>query len=335
MNIEKGAIGHGNMQNIGFESLEDKEIILKLLKKYGNYLNTSKTETHERYKFFSRTMNDNESIEDFIADLRQKAKTCNFQSLADNFVRDKIIFDTKDEILRQFLLDTEDIDLEKIITIYKIYEKTRGKMNEVCKDKVIQGRNTNITPAIKSAQITCSNCGTHHVYGNCPAFHSRCMKCNGLRHYTKMCNRHWARKNYKRNKSGSNAGGPFSQIKKNRKVGDNAGDKIWTTSNKKQEYLPGDRFPHRIPPPKYTEHPVPTKAYNSGSVEPSTSQEKPVYNLQNNVIETSNNIYATSQSSSKTTHLPRSMQNASTVRSGTKSTPSSVSDNAAALSHLF
>ncbi|XP_024940648.1 uncharacterized protein LOC107267509 isoform X2 [Cephus cinctus] len=218
MNIEKGAIGHGNMQNIGFESLEDKEIILKLLKKYGNYLNTSKTETHERYKFFSRTMNDNESIEDFIADLRQKAKTCNFQSLADNFVRDKIIFDTKDEILRQFLLDTEDIDLEKIITIYKIYEKTRGKMNEVCKDKVIQGRNTNITPAIKSAQITCSNCGTHHVYGNCPAFHSRCMKCNGLRHYTKMCNRHWARKNYKRNKSGSNAGGPFSQIKKNRKV---------------------------------------------------------------------------------------------------------------------
>ena len=79
---------------------------------FETHCNPKKNETVERYKFFTRVQEEGEPLEKFIVDLKILASTCNFTTLRESLVRDRIICGIRDSKLREDLLKVADLDLD-------------------------------------------------------------------------------------------------------------------------------------------------------------------------------------------------------------------------------
>ena len=72
--------------------------------------------------FFTRVQKVDESINDYVTDLKIKARNCNFGDLKDEMIRDKIICGITSEQLRGRLLRQGDISLDKVLEICRSHE---------------------------------------------------------------------------------------------------------------------------------------------------------------------------------------------------------------------
>ncbi|EFN78746.1 hypothetical protein EAI_08211 [Harpegnathos saltator] len=183
-----GKIGIDVIQKISFNNLQDKDDMDILMTKLEEYFNPPKKEVVERYQFFKYSKKQNESLEQYINDLREKAKTCNFKGMTDSLIRDKIIFDTYDKILRKKLLETDDLDLHKLVVICNDYNINTEKMKQVTEQNKAES-NSYTQKAIENAKIKacCWRCGCQHPQGKCPAWGSSCTKCGDTNHFTQCC----------------------------------------------------------------------------------------------------------------------------------------------------
>ena len=125
-------------------------------------------------------------------------------------MRDMVIRDTKDKFLHKILIETEDLDLDKIKMLYISHQINTEKIKEVYKEKANENKsdgkfgnkpanktevkNTEASQEAGSGQslikfnrCSCWRCGTRHQPKSCPAWNSRCNSCNELHHLTKRC----------------------------------------------------------------------------------------------------------------------------------------------------
>jgi len=189
-----GKVGIEAIQSISFDNEQDKDDMDILIRKLGDYFDPPKKEAVERYNFFTRTRK-NESLEQYINILKEKAKTCNFNDMTDSIIRDKIILDTQDKILRKKFFEADNLDLQKLVMIYNDYNINTEKMKPITKEKTA----TQITKE-NAASFTqkpldnnvkkgnCWRCDHQHPQGKCAAWGSKCTKCNELNHFTHCCN---------------------------------------------------------------------------------------------------------------------------------------------------
>ncbi|XP_011864888.1 PREDICTED: uncharacterized protein LOC105560394 isoform X2 [Vollenhovia emeryi] len=182
-----GRVGIEAIQNISFDNIQDKDDMDILIAKLEEYFNPPKKEVVERYQFFTRSKKQNESIEQYINSLREKAQTCNFNDMADSIVRDKVVLDTHDKILRTKLFEADNLDLPKLVKIYNDYNINAEKMKQVtekCKAKptgVLQ------KPLDNNVKRCCWRCHEQHPQGKCPAWGSKCGRCGDVNHFTHCC----------------------------------------------------------------------------------------------------------------------------------------------------
>ncbi|XP_014207718.1 uncharacterized protein LOC106638858 [Copidosoma floridanum] len=181
-----GKLAHEAMQNMQFESESEKMDYDILIKMFDEYFDPPKRETEERYNFYMRRKRNNESVEAYITDLKEKAKSCNFGDLTESLIRDMVILDIKDKHLRQIMFDAKDLDMDKLTMLYKQFELNTEKMKEVTmkvNENLSEAKN-----ATPSASRTCFKCGISHPPRSCPAFKSTCEKCKEKGHFTQRCN---------------------------------------------------------------------------------------------------------------------------------------------------
>lgn len=189
-----GNVGMAAMQEMQLEDEEEKDFDI-LLNKFDEYFDPPKRETEERHKFYTRSKKNNEPIEAYIADLKEKAKTCNFGDLTDSLVRDMVILDIKDKHLRKILFQEKELDLPKLTVLYKQFELSTEKMKEVTKKAAAEKSETKSKDSNtassdttnKKNQNVCWRCGTSHAPKVCPAFKVTCDKCNEKGHFTQRC----------------------------------------------------------------------------------------------------------------------------------------------------
>ncbi|KYN40815.1 hypothetical protein ALC56_04705 [Trachymyrmex septentrionalis] len=181
-----GKVGIDAIQNFSFDNVEDKDNMDILIQKLENYFNPPKKEVVERYNFFTRAKKQNESIEQYINILKEKAKNCNFNDMLDSMIRDKIILETHDKILRKKFFEADNLDLSKLVAIYHDYNINTEKMKQVTKEtradsSVISKPSDNIVKRV------CWRCDEQHPHGKCPAWGSKCTKCGDINHFTQCC----------------------------------------------------------------------------------------------------------------------------------------------------
>ena len=89
---------------------QDADVILT---KLGEYFEPKKNTIYERYVFNSRSQKPGESFDQFLAELRKLAATCQFGTFEDEMLRDRIVTGLRDHSQRKRLLRDTTLTLEK------------------------------------------------------------------------------------------------------------------------------------------------------------------------------------------------------------------------------
>ena len=197
-----GQAGRDIYNTMTFSEEQDKIDIL--FTKFEMYCKPKQNVTIERYRFNTRVQGKQETIDQYMTELRLIAKNCSFGNLENQLVRDRLVCGTNSEEVRQRLLSVEELTLDKAISICQAHEEAKKNSQylsdnpavEVCDLKKKSGRGTqrSATSTYKSrdssdpsSKTVCSNCGSQHPKKQCPAFGKQCRKCNKLNHFAKCC----------------------------------------------------------------------------------------------------------------------------------------------------
>jgi len=117
-------------------------------------------------------------------------------------VRDRIVFTYGHTRVREKLLGTDELTLEKAIEICRSAEATRDRMQTMSDVKSASAihsiRHDNSSPgtdphhsksrvADDDSGGRCGNCGRSHEPKQCPAFDQKCSNCHRRGHFAKCC----------------------------------------------------------------------------------------------------------------------------------------------------
>ena len=189
-----------------FEIPDDElERITPLIERFRNYCLGKTNLTVVRYRFNSyRQMN--ESMDSYIAGLRARAANCEYGTLHDSLLRDRIICGVADDQLREKLLHTQELTLHLCITMCRLSEirstdvsttndeKIENEVNAIIRagrnEKRGNPRNTwrQSTPNTTGGS-ECGWCGYNHPRDrdSCPAKGKECNHCKKIGHFSKVC----------------------------------------------------------------------------------------------------------------------------------------------------
>lgn len=188
--IGPDAIQVFNNFNLTPQQQTDVEIIKE---KFKNYFIPKINLSFERYNFFKITQKEGETLDDFLNAIKTQAKTCEFEGLHDSLLKDKIVFGVYSDQVREKLLTESDLTLDKAIAICRASEQATKQLKEI---NNAESQQVNIlknkSKQSKKEEFNCRRCGTKHGRQNCPAYKSKCEKCQKLGHFANSC---WAKTN--------------------------------------------------------------------------------------------------------------------------------------------
>lgn len=98
-----------------FDNPDDNLKLEVVQEKFRAYCNPRKNVTYERHVFFTRNQSANETIDQYVTDLRNKASRCEFGDLCDSLIKDRLICGITDGTVRERLLRDSALTLTKAI----------------------------------------------------------------------------------------------------------------------------------------------------------------------------------------------------------------------------
>ena len=170
---------------------EDRDKLTVLKKKFEDYVNPRKNTVFERYKFWECKQQDGETIDQFITELKTRARSCEFGDQTESLIRDRIVFGVSDVRLKERLLrESSDLTLGKAASLCRAAEESAKQLKELRKQNDDPGE-PEVHTMKKSPRgeslFDCNRCGTKHAVRSCPAFGKSCHKCKKKNHFARMC----------------------------------------------------------------------------------------------------------------------------------------------------
>ena len=203
---------------------EERKTYNTVVEKFNEFFQVRRNVIFERARFNRRQQRDGESVEQYITALYGLIETCNYDALAEEMLRDRIVVGIKDQALSESLQTDRDLTLDKV--------KRRVRQKEAVKEqhKELQGDGSPQNPividrvesgkpggkggtkgakprgaagsaqkgAFRSSKAAvakqpqgkqqCKRCGrTHGKDAQCPAWNVTCFKCNRKGHFGAQC----------------------------------------------------------------------------------------------------------------------------------------------------
>lgn len=184
-----------------FNTMEfgEGELDLNALKEsFRKYCEPRKNVTYLRHIFFTRAQGQNETIDAYVTDLKNKAKDCGFGALTDELIKDRIVCGVKNDIVRARLLREDELDLKKALDICRANEITQSHMkalqeesdiavNKIDKTKPRAKQDSMQPRSARKDSEECARCGYSHEPKKCPAYGKVCNECSRKNHFGRMC----------------------------------------------------------------------------------------------------------------------------------------------------
>lgn len=179
-----------------FQLNEDTLTLTEVMAKFEGYFVPSQNVTFERYKFFTHDQRQGVPFDQYLAELHTLSKTCEFETLKDSLVRDRIVCGINDNGLRERLLREDKLTLDKCVTMCRAAETTRAQAKELRREdttvhavKREQKRKpfTKHKEKEKTTDFKCNKCGNNHQPKSCPAYGKSCNNCGRANHFSKCC----------------------------------------------------------------------------------------------------------------------------------------------------
>ena len=138
----------------------------------------------ERFKFFKRVQQENESLADYLAELRKLAKTCNFRDYLDTALRDQLVCGLRDQKTQKELLCIPDLTITKATERARAAETVNRETKQLNPEPVATHQ---LSKQSKQAG-KCHRCGKQgHTGANCIHRDKRCHYCKKVGHLSSAC----------------------------------------------------------------------------------------------------------------------------------------------------
>ena len=133
-------------------------------------------ETYERYIFNLRNQRSDESIDEYVTELKHLSKSCNFSDcLCDSLLCDKLVMGIVDKETRKRLLQMKKLTLELCVDTCRTYEASTSQIAAIPDAVTVHRfRTSKPKPAQKQYKpnvMKCHFCGKQHemLKSKCPA----------------------------------------------------------------------------------------------------------------------------------------------------------------------
>lgn len=182
-------------------SEEEKKVYATVKGKFQAHFVKRRNVIFERAKFNMRRQEDREPVDAFITDLYSLAEHCEYGTLHDEMIRDRIVVGLQDAKLAEKLQLDADLTLDKAVSQVRQAEAVKKQQAVIRSegDSVTVGainKETTGKPSRKycwsqgqSKEKSCSWCGMTPAHDRlkCPAKEAVCRKCQKKGHYQRAC----------------------------------------------------------------------------------------------------------------------------------------------------
>ena len=174
----------------------DENKVNTIMAKFEAYCYPRKNVTWERHVFNTRNQQIGETIDQYVTDLKTKAKTCEFGTLTDSLIRDRIVCGIINDQTRGRLLREPELTLQKALDICRTNEITTVQMKSLAsaampitdKMEVNAVEKDRPKPQGDRRKFQCGKCGNLHTRQQvCPAIGAECHKCGRKNHFARVC----------------------------------------------------------------------------------------------------------------------------------------------------
>ena len=115
-----------------------------IISKLTEYFEPQRNIIYERYFFNSATQRSENKIDQFVNELRKLASTCEYGTLSDELIRDRIVIGVSDSSMRARLLRESDLTLNRAIDMCRASEQATCQLRELDHDsEVVQNTKRN------------------------------------------------------------------------------------------------------------------------------------------------------------------------------------------------
>ena len=191
-------------------SVEQKSSVKACLDALEAYFKPKRNVVYERYVFNSSSQQQEESTDEYVNRLRKYAASCNFGSLTDELIRDRLVLGIRDQATKLRLLKEEKLDLNKAVSMCRASEIASKQLKSMKKEseeeikfargqkysarkpkprdeKNVKGRKTSHPKS--QTKPKCGRCGKSpvHKLEECEAKGSQCRKCKKYNHWSSQC----------------------------------------------------------------------------------------------------------------------------------------------------
>ncbi|UYV76145.1 hypothetical protein LAZ67_13002839 [Cordylochernes scorpioides] len=169
-------------KTFGLQETLTNPTITEILEKFDNHFKPFKNVIYRRYNFFSEVQEKNQSFDDFVTKVKNKAVDCDFGDLTESLIRDRIVLGVLDKNLTERYLQDPDLTLSKAIALGRATESSRTQLKEIKEEVTVDklssyketssNKNTEHKYVKKNHKLfkACGKCASKHEYGNCPAY---------------------------------------------------------------------------------------------------------------------------------------------------------------------
>lgn len=134
---------HLYKHNLGLTQDQQKDV-KAILEALEDYFTPTKNVIFERYVFGNLRQEEGETIDTFVTRLREKAATCEYGTLRDQLIRDRLVLGITDEGARRRLLREKDLTLAMAVEICRAAEIMDSKLKTMALDTSRPGESLNV-----------------------------------------------------------------------------------------------------------------------------------------------------------------------------------------------
>lgn len=127
-------------------------------------------------------------MSDFIATLRKLADSCDFKTVLNDMLRDRLVCGINNDLMQTRLLEDAELTFEKAVKVVVAMEAaTKDSQAIACRAKTTSAVETNPLSEQSSKQSRCRHCGKSHGSAACRYDNMTCHNCKKVGHLSAIC----------------------------------------------------------------------------------------------------------------------------------------------------